>query len=125
MKNGVMLVDDSRAAYEMLNRLLENTAFEIVAFCKSGEAALSKYGEVSPDIVIMDILMPGMNGLETSAELKRRWPEAKILIASSLDYGDIEAAAESIGCVGVYQKPFERSSFLKALQDAVSGDSLV
>ena len=66
-----------------------------------------------------------MNGLETSAELKRRWPEAIILIASGLDDEGIESAAASIGCVGVYQKPYERSSLLEALQDAVSGDSLV
>ena len=125
MKNGVMLVDDSRAAYVMLSRLLENTEFEITMYCESGEVAIAKYGDVLPDIVIMDLLMPGMNGLDTSAELKRQWPEAKILIASGLDYEEIEAASGSIGCVGVYQKPFERSSLLKTLQDAVSGDSLV
>lgn len=120
MKKRIMLVDDSCAVFEILKRFLEGSEYEIVTHCKCGEDALSRYGEVKPDLVLMDIVMPGMNGLEAGRELKRQWADARILIVSAMDDDDIRAEAASICCDGVYQKPFECSSLLKAINAAMT-----
>lgn len=124
MKNSIMLVDDSRAVFEMLKRLLVGSEYEIVAHCMSGEEALSRYGDVFPDLVIMDIVMPGASGLETSREIKTQWPDARILIVSALDDDSVRSEAMSIGCAGVYQKPLERNSILKAINEAITDTAI-
>ena len=120
MQYKVLLVDDSRAVFEMLNLMMEESEFTIQAYCESGEAALAQYGDVQPDLVLMDIVMPGMSGLEASAMLKKQWPQARILLVSAWDDGSLDDEAKAIGCVGVYPKPFSYNSLLKAMREAVA-----
>ena len=88
MSKRVMVVDDSRIVQLQLKKILADTEYQIVAFCQSGEEALEKYSEVQPDLVTMDILMPGIDGLETARQLLKSYPNARILMVSSLAYDD-------------------------------------
>jgi len=76
MGKKIMVVDDSRMIALQMQNLLEDTEYEIAAYCRNGEDALAKYGEIRPDIVTMDIIMPGMDGLETAQALL--WAETKL-----------------------------------------------
>lgn len=58
MGKKIMVVDDSRMIALQMQNLLEDTEYEIAAYCRNGEDALAKYGEIRPDIVTMDIIMP-------------------------------------------------------------------
>lgn len=62
-----MVVDDSRVVHTEMKKLLADTDFEIVGCCRSGEEAIAFYGEHKPDLVTMDIIMPGMDGLAAAA----------------------------------------------------------
>ena len=83
MKKKLMVVDDSRIMELQICKLLEDSDFEVVAYCENGEEAIARYAEIQPDVVTMDIIMPGIDGLETAQVLLEEYPEAKILMVSS------------------------------------------
>ena len=119
MSKRVMVVDDSRIVQLQLKKILADTEYQIVAFCQSGEEALEKYSEVQPDLVTMDILMPGIDGLETARQLLKAHPHARILMVSSLAYDDTINEAHDVGVKGFVYKPFERSQILESMSHAL------
>ena len=110
-----MLVDDSRVVYIQMKQILENSGYEIAEYCSSGEEALEKYESVKPDLVTMDIIMPGLDGLETARILKTEHPEAKIVMLSSLAYDDTYQEAHAIGAKAFIAKPLNREELLDTL----------
>lgn len=117
MSKRVMVVDDSRIVQLQLKKILADTEYQIVAFCQSGEEALEKYSEVQPDLVTMDILMPGIDGLETARQLLKSYPNARILMVSSLAYDDTINEANDVGVKGFVYKPFERGQILESISN--------
>lgn len=118
MAKRIMVVDDSRVVQLKLQKILAGTDYEVVACCQSGEEALEQYDQVRPDLVTMDILMPGMDGLETARCLLKEHPEAKVLMISSLAYDDTVNEASDIGAKGFVYKPFERDQILQTMDQA-------
>ena len=120
MKNHrIMVVDDSRVIHMEMSKMLEDTDIEIVAFCRSGEDALEQYESVKPDLVTIDIVMPGMSGLEAAEEMMKRWPDANILMVSSMAYEDMINSAAKIGAKGFLFKPFTKEFLLDGLYGAL------
>lgn len=113
MGKRIMVVDDSRVIRLQLQDQLEGTDYELVAYCQSGEEAIAQYGEVLPDLVTMDIIMHGIDGLEAAQTILRDYPDAKIIMMSSLAYDDTIDEAKSIGTKGFICKPFEREQVLE------------
>ena len=118
MSKKVMIVDDSRIVQLQLQKILADTDYEVAACCQSGEDALEMYEVIEPDIVTMDILMPGIDGLETARLLLQAHPDARILMVSSLAYDDTINEASDIGAKGFVYKPFEREQILASMQQA-------
>ena len=77
MSKRIMVVDDSRLVRVQLNDVLNGTDYEIAAYCRSGEDAIAQYDEVKPDLVTMDIIMQGMDGLDASEHILKEHPDAK------------------------------------------------
>ena len=119
VKKRVLVVDDSRVALMEIERLLKDTEFEIVGYCPDGESALNQYEEVQPDLVLMDIVMPGQSGLEVSAVLRQLYPDSRIIIVSSLNDDVIEDFTRAIGCKGLCQKPFGQEELLDTMRKAL------
>lgn len=120
MGKRIMVVDDSRMVKLRMEDLLADTEYEIAAYCRSGEEAVEQYGQVLPDVVTMDIIMPGMDGLEASQAILEEHPEAKIIMVSSLAYDDTFEEAKSIGAKGFIDKPFDREQLLALLDQVLS-----
>ena len=118
-KYRIMVVDDSRVIYAEMKKMLDDSDFEIAAYCKNGEEALEQYEQAAPDLVTMDIVMPGMDGLETCEELKKKWPDANVFMVSSMAYEDIIDQAVALGAKGFLFKPFTRESLLEGLRGAM------
>lgn len=114
-----MVVDDSRVLHSQMKKILQDTEFEIVQFCRDGESAIESYGDCLPDAVTVDIIMPGMDGLETSRAILEKWPDAKIVVTSSLVYTDTINEAEKIGAKGFISKPLKREEVIDALYKAL------
>lgn len=115
-----MIVDDSRMLLLQLQKLLENTEYEVVGYCQDGETAIAKYDELMPDLVTMDIIMPGMDGLEAAKTILESHPEAKIIMLSSLVYDDTIDEAQSIGAKAFIYKPFEQEQVLATLKEVLA-----
>lgn len=115
----LMVVDDSRVIYAEMKKMLEGSNFEIAAYCRSGEDALEQYEQILPDLVTMDVVMPGMDGLETCEALKKKHPEANVFMVSSMAYGDIIDQAAALGAKGFLFKPFTQESLLEGLRGAM------
>lgn len=122
-KHRIMVVDDSRVVYAEMKKMLENSEIEIVSFCRSGEEAVEQYGEVQPELVTMDIVMPGMDGLETCQALLEKWPDARVFMVSSMAYEDMINTAASMGAKGFLFKPFTKESLLEGLRGALKAVS--
>jgi len=115
-----MIVDDSRVVHMEMSKLLADSDLEIVKCCRSGEEAIASYESVQPDVVTMDIVMPGMDGLETCGEIVSRWPDARVIMVSSLAYDDTVNSAAAVGAKGLVFKPFDREMLLEALHKALA-----
>lgn len=115
-----MVVDDSRLVRVQLGDVLEGTDYEIVAHCRSGEDAIRRYGEVKPDLVTMDIIMQGMDGLDASALILKEHPDARIVMISSLAYDDTYEKAKAIGAKGFVDKPFHQEQLVRVFEKALS-----
>ena len=120
MSKKIMVVDDSRIAQLQLQKELPEEEYQVVACCQSGEEALNMYEEAQPDLVTMDIILPGMDGLETARTILTAHPNARILMVSSLAYDDAVEEANKIGAKGFIYKPFDQDQLLQALQKASS-----
>lgn len=119
MGKRIMMVDDSRLAKVQLERVLTDVDYEIVEFCRSGEEAITRYAEVNPDLVTMDIIMGGMDGLDAAEAILKKHPDARIVMVSSLAYDDTLDRAKKIGAKGFVEKPFHREQLLKAFEEAL------
>lgn len=78
----ILIVDDSKIMRINLKKIFEELGHTVVAEAGDGNAALEAYEEHSPDLVTMDITMPGMSGIETVEAMMKRFPSAKIIMTS-------------------------------------------
>ena len=104
----VMIVDDSVLVRGLLRNIVEkHPRLEIVASCADGEAALEDYATCKPDIVLLDVEMPYMDGLTTLRILLERDPEAHVIMCSSLTQAGAETTykALDIGALDCLGKP--------------------
>lgn len=118
MAKRIMVVDDSRIAQLQLQEILSGTEYEVVACCQNGEDALKMYDQIQPDLVTMDIVMPGIDGLDAARMLLEEHPDARVLMISSLAYDDTINEANRIGAKGFVYKPFDHEQILQSMQQA-------
>lgn len=120
MKTKVLIVDDSALARRTLRQILE-TAGCVVAEAEDGLTALERYSLDKPDVVLLDLVMRGMYGLDVLHKLRELDPTARVLVVSADVQTSSQQMVEEAGAKGFITKPFERGEILGAL-DAVLGD---
>ncbi len=121
----VFLVDDHPLMKEALRRLLEvNEGFQVVGEADSAEEALERVGDISVDMVVMDIRLPGMDGVEATRRLKSQYPDLKVVVVSA--YGE-EYLLQSIeaGADGYLLKTLAPDELVHSLLQAANGQSPV
>ena len=112
----IMVVDDSPFASKQIKDIVEENGYEVIGYAKSGEEGIRLYEEIHPDIVVLDIIMPGIDGLETAQILMQNDPNVTILMLSSLcDSGTLEEV-KSIGLKYLIPKPWEDDVLLATLE---------
>jgi len=121
-KTGVFLVDDHEIFRNGLKQLINSEAdMEVCGEASSGEDALQQLADANPDVIIMDIRMPGLNGLETSTLLLEKNPRSRILFFSLFDEPDYVAAALEMGASGYILKDTSNKIFLNAIRTIHQG----
>lgn len=118
MVKRVMIVDDDFVTRYIVRDVLEASGYTIVADASSGEEAIAKYNQVVPDIVIMDLILPNINGLVAAKEILSANSGAKIIMISVLDNTLLNEAAIKLGVLDFIHKPFTAEKILEVIQNA-------
>jgi two-component system chemotaxis response regulator CheY len=119
MKTKIVVVDDAPFIREVVRHLLAGTEIEIVAEAEDGIDAVEKVLHHKPDIVLMDLVMPRLSGIEATQQIKEKLPGVKILACSTLDSETMMMKAIDAGCSQYIIKPFKGSELVEALRDLV------
>ena len=100
-----LIVDDSVFARKNLAQMVESFGGQVAGEASDGVTAISEYDRLTPDIVLMDITMPRMEGIESAEKIVRNHPEARIVMVSSVGYQENIVAALQRGARHFVQKP--------------------
>jgi YesN/AraC family two-component response regulator len=115
----VLICDDAGFIRELIKSALSTLhifgGFEVVGEAASGPEALALASELEPDLIFMDLVLPGMNGLQTATEILSEFNQIKIIAMSSLDQKWIVRKALLAGCASFLPKPFERETIADCL----------
>lgn len=117
MSARVLVVDDDRDHAESVAEILEMNGYEVeMAF--SGEEALDRFKAHEFDVTLMDVKLPGMNGVETYFEFRRLCPNTRVIMMTGFSVEQLVAQAVANGALGVLHKPFTAGDLLKAIDEA-------
>lgn len=118
----VMLVDDHDLIRYGLSRLLEDqSGIEVVEEASSGEQALEKIRAAKPDVVLMDINMPGIGGFEATSRMSKSYPESKVIVLTVHSEGPLPKRILEAGAVGYLTKGCPVDEMVDAIKKVNSG----
>jgi two-component system chemotaxis response regulator CheY len=115
MKKKLLLVDDSALARRSMRAILEGEEFEIVE-AKDGMAALESYFLEKPDLVMLDLVMKGMYGLDVLGKLREMDPDARVVVVSADVQESSHELVASAGATAFISKPVERERVLEVVR---------
>ncbi len=121
----VMLVDDHDLFRTGLRNLLEEQGVHIVAEAPDGNTALQLVRELAPDVVVMDLNMPGMNGIEATREITRLAPLTRVLVLTISDQDSDVMDAILAGACGYLMKDSSIQDLMQGIRAAAVGESLI
>ena len=121
----VMLVDDHDLFRTGLRNLLEEQGVQIVAEASEGSAALTLVRELAPDVVVMDLNMPGMNGIEATREIARQAPLTRVVVLTISDEDDDVIGAILAGACGYLLKDSSIQDLMQGIRAASVGEALI
>jgi two-component system chemotaxis response regulator CheY len=116
----VLLADDLYFMRMVQKEVLEAKGYKIVGEASTGTEAVAKFQELKPDIVILDITMPEMNGLEAMRKIFQTDPQARIIICSAIGQQNLIVEAINAGIKDFIVKPFKPERLLGAIQKALT-----
>jgi len=119
-----LVVDDSVFARKNITRMVEGFGGQIVGEAGDGCTAIAEYDRTNPDIVLMDITMPQMEGIEAAERIVRNHPEARVVMVSSVGYQENIVAALQKGAKHFVQKPVKPEVLYEVIK-YVMGDDVI
>jgi two-component system chemotaxis response regulator CheY len=119
MSKSVLIADDAAFMREMLREILSEGGYRVVAEAGDGDSALASFREHQPDVVTLDIVMPGKSGLEVLREIMSLDPRACIVMCSALGQEALVMEALEAGAQEYIIKPFKPDQVLAALAKAI------
>ncbi|NLK97360.1 MAG: response regulator [Epulopiscium sp.] len=111
----VLIVDDTMFIRGSLKLILERNGFEVVGEAEDGYDAVKMYKTLKPDIVTMDITMPGMDGIESLRRIKEFDKSANVVMITALGQESLVKESVLLGAKGFIIKPFDEEMIVKAL----------
>ena len=122
----VMIADDHSMVREGIMNLLElDDNLDVVGFAKDGVDCIRKIPELNPDVLLLDINMPNMNGIEVLQELRERRSKVKVIMLTIHNEGEYILKAVDIGCAGYVLKDSDSNMLKKAIYTVYSGESFI
>jgi DNA-binding NarL/FixJ family response regulator len=116
----ILLADDHEAILDTVARLLA-VDFDVVGAVENGELAVQAVASLDPDVVVLDIAMPVMNGIEAASRLKNSGSRARVIFLTVQTQPDFVTAALSVGALGYVVKPCLNNDLVPAIREALEG----
>ena len=120
MKYKLLLVDDSGLARRSMRAILEDDGFDVVE-AEDGMIALEKYFVEKPDLVMLDLVMKGMYGLDVLAKLRELDPAARVVVVSADVQSSSQEMVQAAGASGFINKPIDRAHLIQAVRSVLEG----
>jgi two-component system, chemotaxis family, chemotaxis protein CheY len=120
MNATVLVCDDALFMRTILTDILTRGGYTVVGEAGNGEDAIEQYLRLRPDLVTMDLIMPGMGGVETVRALLRKDPDARVVVCSAMNQDALVAQALTAGAREYVVKPFQGSHVLEAAERALA-----
>lgn len=118
----VMIVDDHAVVRSGLGKfLLVNKDLELVAEAESGEQAIQYCSLYKPDVVLMDVMMPGMDGITATRQIRQRYPQVQVIVLTSFQEENLVQGALQAGALGYLMKNVTASELGQAIRSAFAG----
>lgn len=117
----IVLADDHAVVRMGFRLLIEGAGATVVAEADSGEAAIEAWAEHAPDLLLMDVSMPGLGGLGALERLRARHPQARVLMLSAHDDNQIPSRALQSGATGYLSKRAHPNELLRAVREVAGG----
>lgn len=119
----VVLVDDNEVIRMALRAILRQAGFDVVAEARDGEGVADLVEKVRPDVVCLDVSMPGRSGLEVLGELRDRFPKVKVLMVTA--HSDRETVSQVVqqGAAGMVLKPFNAARVIETMNRVLGLES--
>ncbi len=117
-KKKIMVVDDEESLLELVTAVLEQENYEVIT-ASNGEECLKKLKEVKPDLILLDMMMPGMSGRETCERIRRdpKTKDLKIAFITVAKFSDIgKSTLEKMKVLDYITKPFDNQDLLKRVK---------
>ena len=120
MAKGILIVDDASFMRMMIKDILTKNGFEVIGEAENGAKAVEKYKELDPELVIMDITMPEMDGIQAVKEIKKINNEARVVMCSAMGQQAMVIEAIQAGAKDFIVKPFQADRVVEAVKKALS-----
>lgn len=111
----VFIVDDAKFMRMTLSNILTKANHEVVGEAENGKEAVTFYRELKPDLVLMDVTMPEMSGLEAVRQIRSEFSDAKVIMCSAMGQQKMVVEAIETGAKDFIVKPFDESRVLEAI----------
>ncbi len=119
----VLVVDDDRSVRDAYRRFLADTdEFQVVATARDGRDGIAAYETLQPDLVLMDLQMPRVSGVEATMEICQRWPGACVVVLTTFATNDLIVSALRAGAAGYLLKDAAGKSLTASMHQALAGE---
>ena len=122
----ILIADDHLVVREGLQLILSSQPdFDLVGDAADGAAAVRLAGELQPDVILMDLRMPGMDGLEAIGHIRRQWPDIAIVILTTYNEDDLMLRGLQAGARSFLLKDTDRQTLFHTIRAAAQGETLL
>ena len=121
----ILIVDDASFMRGSLKYIVEGAGHNVVGMAKDGQEALELYRKLKPDVVTLDILMGGMDGLSALKAIMKENPGAKVIMVTALGQEEKQEEARKLGACGYIRKPFKQTEIVNEIKWVMGGERRV
>jgi two-component system chemotaxis response regulator CheY len=119
----ILIVDDAEFDRNLLKSILLSAGYPVAGTAGSGNEGISEYSRLSPDLVMLDLMMPDINGIDVLRKIRDLNPDAKVLMCTSVNETSMVELARRMGARGYVVKPYVALHLLAAVKKVIGSPS--
>ena len=112
-----LIIEDAAFIRELIKGVCKSAGGVCVGESDGADSALQLVKETLPDIIFLDLVLPGRNGVELAGEIRQAWPEARVIACTSLDAPSIHQKALQNGIDEIVMKPFTKNQLIQSIEN--------